>query len=146
MFGLGKSGKSKSEPYVAPVVDLNLDQQIETLLFMRGNEVGIGELSKVFGIKKKEISAEIEKLAQRLDSSASALQVVRNEDDVVLTTRAEAAPLIESLQKSEVEGPLSPAALETLTIILYKSPVNRADIDYIRGVNSIHSLRNLMTN
>jgi segregation and condensation protein B len=144
MFGLGKTSKEKKEAYVAPVVDLTLDQQIETLLFMRGNEVGYGELAKVFGLKKKEIVEEVDKLVQRLDSGDSALQIVRNEDDIVLTTRAEAAPLIESLQKTEVEGALSPAALETLTIILYKTPVNRAEIDYIRGVNSIHSLRNLM--
>ena len=55
----------------------------------------------------------------------------------------ELSSLIEDLQKEELNKDLSKASLETLSIILYKNGANRAEIDYIRGVNSSFTLRAL---
>jgi segregation and condensation protein B len=52
--------------------------------------------------------------------------------------------MIEELQKEELSRDLGRAGLETLTIILYKGPISRREIDYIRGVNSGFILRNLL--
>ena len=51
--------------------------------------------------------------------------------------------MIEDLQKEELNKDLSKASLETLSIVLYKNGVSRAEIDYIRGVNSSFTLRAL---
>ena len=52
--------------------------------------------------------------------------------------------LIEKLTKEELMKDLGKAGLETLSIILYQGPLPRAEIDYIRGVNSQFILRNML--
>jgi segregation and condensation protein B len=62
----------------------------------------------------------------------------------MLGTAQELSPLIEQLTKEELSRDLGKAGLETLSIILYQGPISRADIDYIRGVNSQFIVRNLL--
>jgi len=52
--------------------------------------------------------------------------------------------LIEQLTKDELTRDLGKAGLETLSVVLYQGPISRADIDYIRGVNSQFILRALL--
>jgi chromosome segregation and condensation protein ScpB len=61
-----------------------------------------------------------------------------------LGTVPEASELIEKIIKDELTRELGKSSLETLTIILYKSPIAKPEIDYIRGVNSNYILRNLL--
>ena len=72
------------------------------------------------------------------------IRLLKNGDEVTLGTAPEAGALIEQITKEELSRDLSKAALETLAIILYKGPVMRSEIDYVRGVNSTFILRNLL--
>ena len=72
------------------------------------------------------------------------LRVMRNGDELEMRTSPEASTLIEKLTKEELYRDLGKAGLETLSIILYKSPIKRSEIDYIRGVNSSFIIRNLL--
>ncbi|HEY4508259.1 MAG TPA: SMC-Scp complex subunit ScpB, partial [Candidatus Paceibacterota bacterium] len=65
-------------------------------------------------------------------------------DDIALATAPETHALIERLRKEELARDLGKAAIETLSIVLYKGEVRRRDIDYIRGVNSTAILRSLL--
>ena len=69
--------------------------------------------------------------------------LLEKDDEITLGTAPELSKLIEDLQKEELNKELSKASLETLSIILYKNGVSRAEIDYIRGVNSSFTLRAL---
>jgi segregation and condensation protein B len=72
------------------------------------------------------------------------LTLVQTDTEVMLGTSKELSPLIEQLTKEELSRDLGKAGLETLSIVLYQGPISRADIDYIRGVNSQFILRNLL--
>ena len=72
------------------------------------------------------------------------LTLIEWEDDVTLGTAKEVSGLIEKLNKEELSKELGKAGLETMSIVLYQGPISRADIDYIRGVNSQFILRNLL--
>ena len=67
--------------------------------------------------------------------------MLEKENEVMLGTMPELSELFEALQKEELNKDLSKASLETLSILLYKNGASRADIDYIRGVNSSFTLR-----
>ena len=69
---------------------------------------------------------------------------MRNGDEATLGTVPEMGALIESLLKEELVKDLGKAGLETLAIVLYRSPITRTEINYIRGVNSNYILRNLL--
>jgi segregation and condensation protein B len=117
-------------------------KQIESVLFWKGEPTKISELAKILNCSEKEISAEIENLKQSLEGRG--VVVVETEKEVSLVTAPENSELIQQLQKEELTKDLSKATLETLTIVLYRGPVKRAEIDYIRGVNSQFTLRTLL--
>lgn len=121
---------------------MELESKIEGLLFYKGEDVTIKKLSELLSVTEDEIQAALEKL--KLALSSRGLVLVQKDDSVVLGISRELSPLIESIRKDEITRELSKAALETLSIILYKDGVSRSEIDYIRGVNSSFILRNLL--
>jgi segregation and condensation protein B len=121
---------------------MNLDQKIEAILFFRGESVTLKKLSEILNIDIDEVKKGIETLKNRLQTGA--LTIITKDDEVMLATRPEVASLIESLVKEELSRDLGKAGLETLSIVLYKGPISRREIDYIRGVNSQFIMRNLM--
>lgn len=123
-------------------MSLPLDAQLEAVLFWKGEPVSLKRLAEILEKDEAAIVAALADLETRI--AGSGLTIVRNNDEVMLGTSKEASGLIEKLTKEELVRDLGKAGLETLSIVLYKGPIARRDIDYIRGVNSNFILRNLM--
>lgn len=115
---------------------------IESLLFWKNESVAIKWLSKALEKSEEEINEALLKLEENIRGRGVVLQ--RNGDEVALKTAPEASALIEKFSKEELTKELTPSALETLSIILYRGPIAKKEIDYIRGVNSGFILRNLL--
>ncbi len=120
----------------------NLEKQIEAILFWKGEPVAIKKLTQILNAKEEEISAALKNLETSLSNRG--ISLIFKDDEVALTTSKETSELIEKLTKEELIKDLGKAGLETLSIIIYQGPVSRAEIDYIRGVQSTFILRNLM--
>ena len=101
-----------------------------------------GELGKMLGKKPDELDRMLTALGERLTDRG--IRLVCTEDTGALATAPEASNFIEALRKEELEGDLGKATLETLTMVLYRAPVGKSEIDYIRGVNSASSIRTLL--
>ncbi len=121
---------------------MTLDAQIEAILFWKGESVSRKKLALLLDTSEENIDQALTDLEGKL--AGRGLQLVLKEDEVMLGTRAELGTLIEKLAKEELVRDLGKAGLETLSIILYRGPIARRDIDYIRGVNSNFILRNLL--
>lgn len=115
---------------------------IEALLFYRASPMRVGELARMLGKKTDEIETALGVLEGSL--AGRGVRLVRAEDTVALATAPEAAHYIEGLRKEELSGELGRATLETLALILYRAPISKSEIDYIRGVNSSFSVRALL--
>lgn len=122
--------------------DMTLEAQIEAVLFWKAEPVSIKKLAEIFAKNEEEIRAALLVLRNSLQNRG--LTLVELENEVTLATAKSVAPLIEKLSKEELVKDLGKAGLETLSIILYQGPITRAEIDYIRGVNSQFILRNLL--
>lgn len=120
----------------------NLTKRIEALLFIHGEPMALDRLSKLLGINKTEIRQASEELDRSL--SESALTLVWHNETIQLATRPQFAKDAEVLIKEEISPELSRASAEALTVIAYRGPLSRSEIDYIRGVNSSYILRNLL--
>ncbi len=120
----------------------NLEKQIEAVLFWKGEPISIKKLSQTLEKNEEEISAALKNLEQNLANRGVSL--IFKEDEVALGTSKDTSELIEKLTKEELVKDLGRAGLETLSIIIYQGPISRAEIDYIRGVQSTFILRNLM--
>jgi len=121
---------------------MELDAKIESILFYKGEPVSIRELAKVLDVSRLDINKSLKILEEKLENRG--IKLVVSDDDVLLGTSKEMSSIIEKIRKEELSKNLGKASLETLTIILYKGPISKPDIDYIRGVNSATILRSLL--
>ena len=121
---------------------LTLDAQIEALLFLHSEPLSKTELAKILGKNSEEIENALFVLEERLEMRGIIL--LSKEEEVMLATSPEMSEIIERMRKEELSKELGKAGLETLSIVLYKAPITRSEIDYLRGVNSNFILRNLL--
>ncbi len=119
----------------------NLENKIEAILFFKGEPVTLKKLGEVLKVSPGEVLEAISNLKTTLAGRGIAL--IENNNEFTLGTSPEFSGMIENLQKEELNRDLSKASLETLSIVLYKNGASRAEIDYIRGVNSSFTLRAL---
>jgi segregation and condensation protein B len=121
---------------------MTLDQKIEAILFFKAESVSVGKLAQMLEVSEDEIKQGLAVLEEKL--SDRGIKILYKEDKVMLGTAPEMGELIESLIKEELSKDLGKAGLETLSIVLYRGPISRSKIDYIRGVSSTFILRNLL--
>ncbi|MFA6601852.1 MAG: SMC-Scp complex subunit ScpB [Candidatus Paceibacterota bacterium] len=122
--------------------DSDLARKIEAILFWKAEPVTFSKLAKLLETTEESVKVAVGQLEKAVESRG--LTLVQTEKEITLGTAKDLSSLIESLAKEELSRDLGKAGLETLSIILYQGPIARADIDYIRGVNSQFILRNLL--
>lgn len=120
---------------------MNLEQKIEAILYWKGEPMSRKKLADMLKSGPAELNGAIDKLKASL--AGRGVVLIERESKVSLGTPPELSKLFEDLQKEELNRGLSKASLETLSIILYKNGASRADIDYVRGVNSSFTIRAL---
>jgi segregation and condensation protein B len=123
-------------------MELSLAQKIEALLFYKGEPMTTKALAKLMGERVDSVSAALDEL--RASLAGRGIVLLEKDDSFTLGTTPAMSEMIESMRKEELSKDLGKAALETLSIILYKGPIARSEIDWIRGVNSSFIIRNLM--
>jgi len=119
-----------------------LSNKIESLLFYQAEPIKLKKLSEFLDVDENQLDQALSELEISLKDRG--IKIIKNDDLVSLTTSPENSEVIEKIKKDEQDKELSKAALETLSIILYRGPIKRSQIDYIRGVNSQFSLRALL--
>lgn len=121
---------------------MELDNQIEAILFWKGEGMTLAEICSTLKAPSSEVKKALQILNEKLQGRGIAL--IQTKEEIALATAPMAHELIERVRKEELSRDLSKAALETLSIILYKGSLSRREIEYIRGVNSTAILRSLL--
>ena len=122
----------------------NLLSKIEAVLFAYGEPISIERLGKILKINPAELESALKDMETELSRQERGIVLIKNVGKIQLATKPELTGLLEGIIKQEFTEDLTPAALETLSIIAYAGPISRADIEYIRGVNSSFTMRNLL--
>jgi segregation and condensation protein B len=120
-----------------------LKSVIESILFISGGPVKISKMAKITGAAKPEIENAIMVL-QGEYAGGRGMAIIKKEDEVQMASSPDNSSFIAELVKSETQENLSRAGLEVLSIVSYRGPLSRMDIDAIRGVNSTYTLRSLL--
>jgi segregation and condensation protein B len=121
---------------------VQLESLVESLLFVADRTVTVESLASALDVSVEEIEQALQTLNQAYAERGIRLQ--RHGEKLQLVSAPEAGPQIERFLGLELSGKLSQAALETLSIVAYRQPVTRIQIDAIRGVNSDSVLRTLV--
>lgn len=115
---------------------MNIDAVIESLLFVSGDGIEISHLAEILEISAADVRSHVDKLKAFYKDNKRGLEVCEYDGYIQLKTPEENFLYVTKLAESKRKQPLSPAALESLSIVAYHQPVTRSSVEFIRGVNS----------
>ncbi len=117
---------------------------IEAILFAMGGVVEEERLAQALEIDRRTVYELVHELMHRLDDTGSGLQVIELEDGYQMCTRREQYQALIRIAKVPKKIQLTNILMETLSIIAYKQPVTKMEIEKIRGVKSDHVINKLI--
>ncbi|MBI3289231.1 MAG: SMC-Scp complex subunit ScpB, partial [Elusimicrobia bacterium] len=121
--------------------DALLRRALEGLLFITDRPLSAAELGKIVGVRDQDrIVATVEELRRALEESDRGYHLIAVAEGWQMATRPSLAPYMRKLFSDRATMRLSVAAQETLSIVSYKQPLTRAEIEEIRGVEVIAAL------
>ncbi|PIS05434.1 MAG: SMC-Scp complex subunit ScpB [Candidatus Buchananbacteria bacterium CG10_big_fil_rev_8_21_14_0_10_42_9] len=118
--------------------------KIESLLFISHQPLSVKKLASLIGAQSAEIKEAIEQLTQKYNQKDSGVILQKIGHSVHLVTAGDNAKLVKDYIKDETTGELTRPSLEALTIIAYRGPITKYELEQIRGVNCSLILRNLL--
>lgn len=116
---------------------------IEGILFTWGEPLHIRELEKILDVPQKELKKILEEMRDEFNYSRRGIQIIRTEHSYQLSTRLEHFEYIKKLHIRKENKTISNAAMETLTIVAYKQPITKIDMEDIRGVKCDKAIQTL---
>ncbi len=117
---------------------------IESLLFVSGKAISISKMAEILKKDKREIVQVADELMQEYNQDSRGVHIQRTAQSYQMASSPACAYIIKDFVKSEQTGELTKPSLETLTIIAYRGPITKAELEQIRGVNCSLIIRNLL--
>ncbi len=118
--------------------------QLEALLFVATKPLSLKTVGELMHCTVPEVEEAVTQLETEYRDNGRGIQIVRQGSSIQLMSHPRFGPLVASLYREETTGELSRPSLETLTIIAYRGPIRKSELDQIRGVNCALILRNLL--
>ncbi len=117
---------------------------IEAILFAHGDPIESDKLSEAAGIEEETLVKLIQLLMDRYESTDSALTILKLGSCYQLVVKSDYIEYIRAAMETKKNTPLSPAAIEVLTIIAYNQPVTKGFVEHIRGIDSSSVVNSLV--
>ena len=129
---------------------MHLKNHIEALIFTAEHSITLDEIKSclhaAFGweLSDDDLKKELDEIFAKYNTDDFAFELIEIAGGYQFLTKKEFYPAVQVLLAQKAKKKLSTAALETLSIIAYKQPVTKAEIEHIRGVNSDYSVQKLL--
>ena len=117
---------------------------IEAILYVSGEPVPVSDLSERLLMTMSEALDALDALQERLEEPESGIQLNRSGGSVYLSIKPACAPDVEKYLQPAKKQPLSQAVMETLSIVAYRQPVTKGEIEQVRGVKCDYSVQALL--
>ncbi len=117
---------------------------IECVLFVSGEPLAISQLQRALKLTSLEMAAVIDAMSRDYRDNKRGVQLYATKETIQLVTNPQYAQYVQELLEPPQKKSFSQAMLETLSIIAYRQPVTRADIEAVRGVRCDYSVRELL--
>ena len=125
-------------------LEKHLEAVVEAVLFTMGKSVELRQLAIATGQSEEETRQAVERLKVRYDKEERGMEIIELEDSYQMCTRTGFYENLIRVAASPKKQVLSEVVLETLSIIAYKQPVTKMEIEKIRGVKSDHAVDRLV--
>jgi len=123
---------------------MEIKSKIESLLFISAKPMTTKQLSDLLKVKEAEIKKAGDELVEDYKNNKKGIQIIKNGSKFQMVSSPENSKVVQDFIKDETTGELTRPSLETLTIIAYRGPISKIDLDRIRGVNCSLIIRNLL--
>jgi segregation and condensation protein B len=123
---------------------MSTKSKIESILFASTKPLSPKQLENIIKCDKNEIKAALEELANEYNQKGKGINLINNKSKYQFATSPDNSKIIQEMLKSEMTGELTRPSLETLTVVAYRGPITKAELEQIRGVNCSLILRNLL--
>ncbi len=122
----------------------SLRSKLESILFASGKPLSLKKLADMLAVTTTEVEGAIRELEENYRSQEHGLEVILHQGEAVMATRPEHSELVKDFIKAEELGDLTRPQLEALSVLAYRGPLSKSDLEQVRGVNCSLILRNLM--
>lgn len=117
---------------------------VEAILFAAGEPVEASRIAAAAGIEQDMVFKIIQLLNDRYEADGSSMQVIRLADNYQLCVKADYIEYVRAAMETKKNAPLSPAAMEVLTIVAYNQPVTKGFVEHVRGIDSSSVVNSLV--
>lgn len=121
-----------------------LSTSLESILFASTKPVSVSTLKTLLDTSSEVLREAIDDAKLRFNTETSGIHLMEHEGKLQFVTNPSQAMIVAALVKEEVSGELTRPSVETLTIIAYRGPITKPEIEQIRGVNCSLIIRNLL--
>lgn len=122
----------------------NVEAIIEAILFTMGESVELSKIAAAIATDEEETKEVIQRLMKRYEKANRGIKIIELEDSYQMCTKQEMYEYLIRVAKEPKKHTLSDVLLETLSIIAYKQPITKIEIEKIRGVKSDHAVNKLL--
>lgn len=121
-----------------------LTTKIEAILLASSKPISVAKLKKIFDVSEEVFQEAIEDITSRFNTESSGIHLLSHSGTIQFVTNPTEGELVAEFFKQDLGGDLTRPSLETLTIVAYRGPITKPEIEQIRGVNCSLILRNLL--
>lgn len=118
---------------------------IEAILFVAGEPMNVGVLAHALNLTVSELDEELNVLRDEYAAQQRGFRLQRFGESVQMTACGEYAPYIQRVLQPPTKQALSNSAMETLSIVAYRQPVTKGEIEAVRGVKSDYAVQSLLS-
>jgi len=122
----------------------NLQAKAEAILFIATKPMSPKDLAEIMECTPEEAVQACEGLMQVYLERKSGLAIIKDQTTYQMVSAPDVSEVVKEFAKQEMNSELSRPSLETLTIIAYRGPIAKLELDRIRGINCSLILRNLL--
>lgn len=127
-----------------PNQTLDLHRALEALLFLAGRPLTIRKIAELLGCDQRVARSAVDAFRTTWNARGGGTMVAMTGDEVELVTHPDASAVASAFVKEETRSELTRPQLEALTVIAYRGPITKAELEQIRGVHCGLILRNLL--
>lgn len=117
---------------------------LESLLLAAGKPLNYKEINKLLELKDQQLKKILTDLKEKYNQDDSGIHILVNNQKVQFVSNPDNIKVLKEYFNDELSGELTKPSLETLTIIAYRQPISKEELEQIRGVNCAMIIRNLL--
>ena len=125
-------------------MEINYEAQIEAILFTMGESVEITKIAKSLELEPGEVKKIVKSMQEKMNDSSRGTKIIELDGAYQMCTKPEMYEALIRVAKQPRKQVLTDVLMETLSIIAYKQPITKSEIERIRGVKSDFAVNKLV--